>query len=161
MNKWKEIKPENITLYKVDSIDISALFILYENSQRMGNESNNNVMMATVTPEVWFDDLVPTILSSVSFITKLPNFQTISVSNKDLMAQTYACDKEEFDSLNSLKDFLNERGTLSVLVVYSVIQYVDLKTLKPSWFLRYKEIIDPQAIRDKKINYLTNGVDNN
>lgn len=161
MNKWKEIKPENITLYKVDSIDISALFILYENSQRMGNESNNNVMMATVTPEVWFDDLVPTILSSVSFITKLPNFQTISVSNKDLMAQTYSCDKEEFDSLNSLKDFLNERGTLSVLVVYSVIQYVDLKTLKPSWFLRYKEIIDPQAIRDKKINYLTNGVDNN
>jgi hypothetical protein len=161
MNKWKEIKPENITLYKVDSIDISALFILYENSQRMGNERNNNVMMATVTPEVWFDDLVPTILSSVSFISKHPNFQTISVSNKDLMAQTYACDKEEFDSLNSLKDFLNERGTLSVLVVYSVIQYVDLKTLKPSWFLRYKEIIDPQAIRDKKINYLTNGVDNN
>ena len=43
------------------------------------------------------------------------------------------------------------------LILYYVIQHVDLKTLKPSWFIRYKEIIDPQTIRDKKIDYLTNG----
>ena len=32
---------------------------------------------------------------------------------------------------------------------------------KPGWTIRYKEIIDPQTIRDKKIDYLTNGIDNN
>lgn len=161
MNKWKEIKSEQITLYKVDWIDLSALFVLYDNCQRMGNENNNNVMLATVTPEVWFDDLVPTILSNVSFVTKVPGFQTVSFNGKDLVAQTYTCDKSEFQSLDSLKDFLVEKGRLSVFILYSIIQYVDLKTLKPSWFIRYKEIIDPQTIRDKKIDYLTNGTDNN
>jgi len=161
MNKWKEIKSEQITLYKVEWIDLSALFILYENCQRMGNENNNNVMLATVTPEVWFDDLVPTILDNVSFITKLPTFQTFSLSDKDLLVQNYSCDKAEFQSIESLKDFLIEKGRLSVFILYTIIQYVDLKTLKPSWTIRYKEIIDPQTIRDKKIDYLTNGIDNN
>ena len=157
MNKWKEIKSDQITLYKVEWIDLSALFILYENCQRMGNENNNNVMLATVTPEAWFDDLVPTILSNVSFITKVSGFQTISLNGKDLVYQDYACDKAEFESIELLKDFLIEKGRLSVLILYYVIQHVDLKTLKPSWFIRYKEIIDPQTIRDKKIDYLTNG----
>ena len=161
MNKWKEIKSEQITPYKVEWIDLSALFILYENCQRMGNENNNNVMLATVTPEVWFDDLVPTILDNVSFITKLPTFQTFSLSDKDLLVQNYSCDKAEFQSIESLKDFLIEKGRLSVFILYTIIQYVDLKTLKPSWTIRYKEIIDPQTIRDKKIDYLTNGIDNN
>ena len=161
MNKWKEIKSDQITLYKVEWIDLSALFVLYDNCQRMGNENNNNVMLATVTPEVWFDDLVPTILSNVSFVTKVPGFQIISLNGKDLVAQAYTCDKSEFQSLDSLKDFLVEKGRLSVFILYSIIQYVDLKTLKPSWFIRYKEIIDPQTIRDKKIDYLTNGADNN
>ena len=157
MNKWKEIKSDQITLYKVEWIDLSALFILYENCQRMGNENNNNVMLATVTPEAWFDDLVPTILDNVSFITKVSGFQTISLNGKDLVYQDYACDKAEFESIELLKDFLIEKGRLSVLILYYVIQHVDLKTLKPSWFIRYKEIIDPQTIRDKKIDYLTNG----
>lgn len=161
MMKWREIKPEQIILYKVDNIDCSALFVLFENCHRMGNESNNNVMMATVTPEVWFDDLVPTILSNVSFVTKLPSFQTISTEGKDLISAAYTVDSSEFSSINSLKDFLHEKGQLSILVLYTIIQYVDLKTLKPSWVIRYKEIIDPQTIRDKKIDYLTNGIDNN
>ena len=127
----------------------------------MGNENNNNVMLATVTPEFWFDDLVPTILDNVSFITKLPGFQTVSLNGKDLVSQNWTCDKSEFQSIDSLKDFLVEKGRLSVFILYSIIQYVDLKTLKPSWFIRYKEIIDPQTIRDKKIDYLTNGADNN
>lgn len=161
MNKWKEIKSEQIVLYKLDSIDLSALFILYENCHRIGNENNNNVMLATVTPEAWFDDLVTTIISNVSFVTKFPSFQTISLNGKDLVSQSYNCDKAEFQSLELLKAFLIEKGRLSVLILYSVIQYVDLKTLKPSWFIRYKEIIDTQTIRDKKIDYLTNGTDNN
>ena len=161
MNKWKEIKSDQIVLYKVDSIDLSALFILHENCHRMGNENNNNVMLATVTPGVWFDDLVPTILSNVSFITKVPGFQTISLNGEDLVFQSYTCDLDEFQSLELLKNFLIQKGRLSILVLYSVIQYVDLKTLKSSWFIRYKEIIDPQTIRDKKIDYLTNGTDNN
>ena len=161
MNKWKEIKSEQVTLYKVEWIDLSALFVLYDNCQRMGNENNNNVMLATVTPEFWFDDLVPTILDNVSFITKLPGFQTVSLNGKDLVSQNWTCDKSEFQSIDSLQDFLVEKGRLSVFILYSIIQYVDLKTLKPSWFIRYKEIIDPQTIRDKKIDYLTNGADNN
>jgi len=161
MNKWKEIKSDQITLYKVDPIDLSTLFILYENCNRMGNESNNNVMIATVTPEAWFDDLVPTILNNVSFVTKLPSFQTISINGKDFIYSSYTCDKATFDSIDSLKEFLIQKGRLSVLIIYSIVQNVDLKSLNSFWLIRYKEIIDPQTIREKKIDYLTNGTDNN
>lgn len=156
MNKWRELKSDNITLYKVDVVDISALFILYDNCHRMGNENNNNVWLATVDPEAWFDDLVPDILNNVSFVTKMAGFQTLSINGGELLTHSYICDKVELESLKSLKDFLEERGRLSVLVVYSVVQYVDLKKLKPTWILRYKEITDTQTIRDKKIDYLTN-----
>ena len=161
MNKWKEIKSDQISLYKVDSTDVSSLFILYENCHRMGNENNNNVMLATVTPEVWFDDLVPTILDNVSFITKFQGFQAISLNGKDFLNSSYICDKATFDSIESLKDFLIQKGQLSVLILYCIIQNVDLKSLNSFWSIRYKEIIDTQKIRDKKIDYLTNGTDNN
>lgn len=156
MNYWKENKSDKISLYKVENIDLSALFVLYENCHRMGNENNNNVMSATVTPDIWFDDLVPTILNNVSFVTKFPVFQTISLSGKDLIQQNYNCDRDEFQSIELLKDFLIEKGRLSVFIIYSIVQYVDLTTLNKYWALRYKEIIDPQTIRDKKIDYLTN-----
>lgn len=161
MNKWKEFKLENIVLYKVDPVDVSALFVLYENCHRMGNENNNNVMMATVHPEIWFDDISSTILSSVSYITKFTAFETKSLHDKDLILTNYVCDIKEFELIENLKKFLIEKGRLSILVVYSIIQCVDLKNLKTRWFIRYREIIDPQTIRDKKIDYLTNGTDNN
>lgn len=157
---WREFKPET-TLVKVDYIDSSALAVLFENSLRMGNESNNNVMVATVTPEVWMSDLAETILNNVSYVTKFPNFQTISYTNGDLFATSYQVDSATFNTIDELKSFIRQKGSMSVLVIYTILQHIDLRTLTPSWFIRYKEIIDPQTIRDKKIDYLTNGIDNN
>jgi hypothetical protein len=158
---WREFKFES-TLIKVDYIDSSALAVLFENSLRMGNESNNNVMVATVTPEVWMSDIAETILNSVSYVTKFPNFQTISYANGELFATNYqALDSATFNTIEELKKFIRDKGQMSLLVVYTILQYVDLKTLTTSWLIRYREIIDPQTIRDKKIDYLTNGTDNN
>jgi hypothetical protein len=153
---WRDFKPET-TLVKVDYIDSSALAFLFENSFRMGNESNNNVMVATVTPEVWMSDIAETILNNVSYVTKFPSFQTLTYKNGDLFASVYLVDSENFNSIDELKNFLREKGEMSLLVVYTILQYIDLKTLNQTWTLRYKEIIDPQTIRDKKIDYLTNG----
>jgi hypothetical protein len=158
---WREFKFES-TLIKVDYIDSSALGVLFENNLRMGNESNNNVMMATVSPEFWMSDISETILNSVSYVTKFPNFQTISYTNGELFATNYqVLDSATFNTIEELKKFIRDKGQMSLLVVYSIIQYVDLKILKTQWVIRYKEIIDPQTIRDKKIDYLTNGNYNN
>ncbi len=102
---WREFKPET-TLVKVDYIDSSALAVLFENSLRMGNESNNNVMVATVTPEVWMSDLAETILNNVSYVTKFPNFQTISYTNGDLFATSYQVDSATFNTIDELKSFI-------------------------------------------------------
>lgn len=155
MNNWRQLKAEHTTIFKVNSIDLSAIFILYDNCYRMGNESNSNVTMATVTPEVWFDDLVTIILSNVSFVTKLPNYETISLDNMILVSTVHSCESLNFESIESLKDFIIEKGSLSILTLYSIVQYINLRTLKPSWMIRFNQIIDPQAVRDKKIDYLT------
>jgi hypothetical protein len=153
---WREFKFES-TLIKVDYIDSSALGVLFENSLRMGNESNNNVMVATVTPEVWMSDIAEIILNNVSYVTKFPNFQAISYANGELFATNYqVLDSATFNTIEELKKFIRDKGQMSLLVVYTILQYVDLKTLTTSWLIRYKEIIDPQTIRDKKIDYLTN-----
>jgi hypothetical protein len=157
---WREFKFES-TLIKVDYIDSSALGVLFENSLRMGNESNNNVMVATVTPEVWMSDIAEIILNNVSYVSKFPTFHTISYKNGELERSDYQVDSHNFDSIDDLKEFIIKKGKLSLLVVYTIIQYIDLKTLNQNWFIRYKEIIDPQTIRDKKIDYLTNGNYNN
>lgn len=161
MNKWKEIKSEQITLYKVEWIDLSALFILYENCQRMGNENNNNVMLATVAPEVWFDDLVPTILDNVSFITKLPNFQTFTLKNGDLFSRTWQTEKKDFDSIELLKDFLEKDSKFEDLVLFSIVGYVDLMSMTKKWTITFTNVTDTETKRDNKIEFLVDGINNN
>jgi hypothetical protein len=49
----------------------------------------------------------------------------------------------------------------SELVLFSICKYVNLDNLKESWQIRFGEISNKEIERDKKIKYLTDGIDNN
>ena len=152
---WKDFKSDS-QIIRVDFIDSTALSVLFENCLRMGNESNNNVMIATVNPEAWMSDISNTILNNVTYICKFPSFQTKTYSNDELIVTNYHTESKEFQSLDDLKSFIVERGRVSLLVIYIIIQYIDLRTINQTWLLRFAEIVDKKILRDKKIEYLTN-----
>ena len=67
---------------------------------------------------------------------------------------------KDFDSYEDMeKFFIKER--FSELVLFSICKYIDLDNLKESWQIRFGEIKTKEVERDKKIKYLTNGIDNN
>ena len=152
---WHELKGYLPSVIKMDDLDSAALFQLYETSSRMCNESNNNVEIATVSPSVWFDDLVDVVMENVGYVAKSTQFQFLFYKNPDILSICYSCDVERFNSLNDLKDFIKKKGQFSTLVLFSIVKYVDLHNLNVYWSMRYKEILDTQQIREKKIEYLT------
>lgn len=152
--KWYELKGYQYMITKVDRFDSSALSQLYDNSCRMCNESNSNVSVATASPDVWFDDVVELIIENVSYISKNNNFQFIIYDKPNLKFVEYSCEFKEFQSIDDMKDFIQEKGQLSLFVLFSIVKYVNLDTLSVSWGVRYKEVLDNQQIRDNKIEYL-------
>jgi hypothetical protein len=152
---WSDLKGYQNHLIKVDELDISALIGLYDNSYRMSNDSNNNVLVATVSPDIWFDDIVDLFMKNIDYVAKVPNFQMIYLKNSELFTTVYSCDYEKFNSLNEVRDFFESKKQFSSLVLFSIVKYVDLDNLVAYWGVRYKEIVDAQQIRDKKIEYLT------
>jgi hypothetical protein len=150
-----------VTLYKVNEKDLTALFVLYENCVRMGNDSNLNVQTATISPESWFTDLAETLIDNVSFVTKTPNFQTITLKNGDLVSQSWQTHREDFDSIDLLKDFLEKDLKFEDLVLFSIVSYVDLINMTQKWTMKFAIITDKETKRDNKIEFLVDGTNNN
>lgn len=161
MTKWNLNPNSNPTLFKVNERDLTALFMLYDNCIRMSNDSNLNVQIATISPQVWFDDLVETIIHNVCFVTKLPNFQTLTLKNGDLVAQTWQTEKKDFDSIELLKDFLEKDSKFEDLVLFSIVGYVDLMSMTKKWTITFTNVTDIETKRDNKIEFLVDGTNNN
>ena len=151
---WHELKNCHSSVIKIDELDSSALFLLYENSVRMCNESNNNVSIATVSPSSWFDDITNTIINNVSYVCKSANFHIFTFIGPEIMTSTYLCDLETFNSFEDMDKFIKDKSQFSTLVMFAIIKYVDLDNLTASWVVRYKQIVDQKQIRDNKIEYL-------
>lgn len=163
-NDWKSLEP---SVVKVDDLESSSLSILYSNCIRMGNLDNSNVGIASASPDIFLNEMISLILENVSYIARGPMFTITSIiDGKVLLSTSYSCETEEFDTLGSLKDFISTKGKFSTLVLYSIVKYIELDKLTFKFILRYKEIANIKAIRDKKIDYLTtnnniNGINNN
>ena len=155
MDKWNDWKSSDVMVYKLDKLESSALAVLYENSKRMCNESNNNVEVATVSPKSYFDEIADDILDNVSYVTRLPAFHMLSYKYPEVVSVAYTCEYERFESIEDLKKFF-EKGKFATIILYSIVKYVDLILLKSYFIIRYKEVIDPQRVRDSKIDYITN-----
>jgi hypothetical protein len=153
---WKDFTP---TIYRVDDKDFNALKVLYDNCYRMSIDQNLNVEIATLSVDKWFSDLVPLILTSVDYISNSPLFQSYFIEDGKFLTSIHETYLKEFKSFNDMKDFIKREERFDLFVLFSVCKYVNLDTLEEKWIIRYGEIIDKNSKRNKKINFLTNGID--
>lgn len=149
---WREHKWSNSTVIRVDRLDPSALFLLYENSVRMGNESNNNTLLASLEPSIWLEEISEVILEHVSYVSKFPCFEIGYFHNNVWKTESHNIEGfNEFDSIEELKEFIKEVGKRSTLVLYYIVNYVDLNSMRKYWVLRSKSVSFKLDERDKKI----------
>lgn len=139
------------TVYFNDSIDVISLKILYDNCVRVGTESNNNISIATAHPDLWFGEYFDFFRTKIKMVAKQPSFQLIRIEGNNLVVSNYICDSIEFQSDEELKMFLENIDEYRSIAIFSLVKYVDIKTFKSSWRLRFIDISTKDEVRDKKI----------
>ena len=155
--KWNDI---HVNIHKVDEKDFQALKILYQNCKRIANDNNSSVDLATLNPDKWFDRFVPTLFSSVDYVSESPMVSLFFFEDERLYSKSLETTWKDFDSYEDMEKFFTMER-FSELVLFSICKYIDLDSLKESWQIRFGEIKTKEVERDKKIKYLTNGIDNN
>jgi len=117
--------------------------------------SNNNVEIATMNPNLYIYDIIEYIIDYVDYITKSPAFSLTTYENSEFRQMNYNCEfSRQLDTIEDVKDFLKEKGEFNLLILFSIVKYVDLVNLKPYFKISYKSIEDKIISRDKKLNYL-------
>jgi hypothetical protein len=155
MTFWNDLRTDLDSIIKVDNFHSSALGLLYDNCLRMCNETNSNVEMATLSPNKWFGELVPYIITNVDYVSKSTNFMIKSYSRGELYCYSYSCGYRRFETWEDMIGFF-EVNRFTVLVLFSVNKFVNLDTLVSEWVIKYSEIEIPEEIRNKKIDYIIN-----
>lgn len=139
-------------VYFNDRLDLSSLKLLYDNCIRMGLEQNTNVSIATAHPDIWFGEYFDFFLNKVKMVIKAPVFTLISIEGNQIVSKNYSCETAEFQSDDELKEFFENITEYGSIAVFSLVKYVDIKSFKVFWRLRYKDISTKEEIRDKKIS---------
>lgn len=151
---FNDYKSDSCYVMAVSKIDISAISLLFENCTKCANVTNGNVAIATLSLDTWFDKIIDVILDNVDFISKYSNFQLYSIDNNTISNTTYVTEYSKFETIEMVISFIEEKSKFNIFVVYSIVCYVDLLTLKYDWVIRYKEIQSTSSVRDNKIEYL-------
>ena len=155
--KWDDI---HLNIHNVDEKDLQALKIFYQNCKRIANENNNNVELATLNPDKWMENFIPILLSSVDYVSLGPMIGIYYFEDGRLWTKSLETTWKDFNTFNEMVEFFTKER-FSELVLFSICKYVNLDNLKESWQIRFGEISNKEIERDKKIKYLTDGIDNN
>lgn len=154
------LKDLNSSILHINRHDISSLSLFIMNSERMGDStytltSNSNVEIATMNPNLYIYDIIEYIIDYVDYITKSTAFSLTTYENSEFRQMNYNCEfSRQLDTIEDVKDFLKEKGEFNLLILFSIVKYVDLVNLKPYFKITYKSIEDKIISRDKKLNYL-------
>jgi hypothetical protein len=138
-----------------DDVDFWSFKVLYDNCLSMGNE-NKNVTYATFHPSLWFSDIFDNLKNVTKLVTELPSFQLFKIENNTVLVTNYKVDTCRFTSDEEFKKFLTQDCKYKSLAFYSIVKYLDLRTLSITWTVRYCDVTDIQDIRDKKIDEVIN-----
>lgn len=136
-----------------EKLDITFLKVLYENCIRMGGDSNLNVQVATVHPEIWFPDLMDLFLSRIKIVSKTPIFQLIRIEGEHLTQRNYNCESIEFESEDDFKEFLESKKYKS-LAVFSIVKLLFIRDMTTKWRIRCIDVSTIQEVRDSILDEL-------
>jgi hypothetical protein len=135
-----------------DSLDISSLKILYDNCIRMGSETNTNISIATVHPDLWFGEYFDFFRAKVKMVVTQPVFQLVKIEDNQVLSTSHSCDTAEFESDDELKKFFEDMTEFGSIAIFTLVKYVDITTFSVRWKLRFKDISTKEEVRDKKIS---------
>ena len=133
-------------------LDISAMKLLYDNCIRMGGDSNNNVEIATIHPDIWFSDHFELLNSKIKIVVESPVFQLVRIEGGQLLCKNFNTDTITFNTDKDLIDFFEQMSEFGSIAVFSLVKYLNVRNLSISWRLKYKDVSTKEEIRDKKIN---------
>lgn len=149
---FSQIDKIDIQVHFNSELDFSAMKLLYDNCIRMGGDNNQNIQIATIHPDIWFGDHFELLSSKIKMVVKSPAFQLTRIENGQLVCQNYSSDQISFSSDQDLIIFFEQISEFGSLAVFSLVKYLDVRTLQFYWNLRYKDISTKEEIRDKKIS---------
>lgn len=138
-----------------DNVDFWSFKVLYDNCLRMGDE-NKNVTYATFHPSLWFSDIFDDLKNATKLVTELPTFQLFKIENNTVIVTNYKVDTLRFSSDDELKKFLTQDCKYKSLALFSIVKYLDMKSLSITWSVRCCDVTTIQDIRDKKIDEIIN-----
>ena len=95
------------SIYPISEDNLEGIRFLIENCMRMGTESNSNVSIATLSPNLWLGDFLDKYWKYISYVTLVPKFELIKVEDNKIISKSFAVRNEEFKSDEEIDKFLD------------------------------------------------------
>ncbi len=142
--------PKNISVYPISIDNLEGIKILIDNCMRMGNENNNNVTVATLSPTIWLGEFLDKYWQNISYVTTLPKFDMFKIEDGKIIGKSYSVMSVDFNSDKEIDDFFI-KGRWKKFVLFSIIKYANLETLSTSYRIRFADITEKYEERDNKL----------
>jgi len=153
------IDPKTISVYPVSEYNLEGIKILYNNSMRMGHD-NINIEVASINPSLWMGDILDKHWTKIAYVCALPFFSIMKVDGDNIVEKQYTSTTDRFNTDKELDTFFDQ-GTWKRFVLFSIVKYADLSTMRTHYMVRYADITEKFEYRDNKINDILDGANNN
>lgn len=150
-NNWSSNGP---SIHWCNDYDITPFIKLYGNCKYMDFPSNGSsgMVSSTISPELWFEGILPHLISSVKAVSTSRNFFLFSIVGDKFTSTSKECESVRFSTDQEMIDFLTEKGSSDGdLVLYCIRKFIDLVDIKTYWVVNYSMITSPKITRERKI----------
>jgi len=134
-------------LIPVNNHSLDAVIQLITNCRDLGI----GVQYATFDISLWLNDFLVNNYSKIKYVTALPRFTLEYIENDRPHSKIIDCEPIQFDGDDELQKFFDGKDGRT-LVIYVIGKYIDLKTLKVFYRMRYADITEKYEEREMKIN---------
>lgn len=134
-------------LIPINNHSLDAVIQLITNCRDLGI----GVQYATFDISLWLNDFLVNNYSKIKYISATPRFTLEYIVNDRPHSKIIDCEPIQFDSDDELQKFFDDNDG-KTLAIYVIGKYIDLKTLKVFYRMRYADITDKDEERDFKIN---------
>lgn len=145
--------PISNNIFGISEDNLNAIQILINNCYKE-HENNNDISIASVSPNLWLAELLNKYYKNISYVTNSIRFEIVKKSDTkdELITRTYIIENKTL-SEEELEQLL-QLGEYKTYVVYSIKKIVNLIKLTSHYEIRYTDITEPHKIRDGKINQI-------
>ena len=145
-----KVNTNTISLYPISEYNLEAIKILIDNCS-MSNQENHNVRLATIDTSLWLGDFLDKYWDRISYVCTVPKFEVLKFEGNEIVTKPYDVRNETFNNESELELFFND-GRWKKFVIYKIVKFADLSTMKTFYTIRYADITEKYEIRDNKIN---------